>query len=251
MPVWKAAAFGAGLFAIVGAWFDPAAGISGRQMYEIYTVEHLPLQLKSLGFHWAYAFWIAPALLIAPYVRGRGAWLANVTAFVGFAGMTTLPGLLFVDWYDSAIGQMYGVDAIERVNEHMGATMWGIPVFTLPGIAGLAFALPLAALALWRAGLVRWWAPVSVIAAFQRADYAAALLHFQSARDAGLDSAAVHYNLADKLAQLPGREADAIRHFRAATQSQPGFAAAHFRLAQLLERQPGAKRAACSAFPSR
>lgn len=32
--------------------------------------------------------------------------------------------------------------------------------------------------------------------AWNRADYAAALLHFQSARDAGLDSAAVHYNIA-------------------------------------------------------
>ena len=45
-----------------------------------------PLQLKSLGLHWAYAFWIAPALLIARYVRGRGAWLANVAGFLGFAG---------------------------------------------------------------------------------------------------------------------------------------------------------------------
>jgi len=156
----------AGLFAIVGAVADPAAGSAGREMWEVYTANPEPLQFKSLGFHWSYAFWIAPALLLAAYVRGKGAWLANIAALIGFAGMTTLPGLLFVDWYDSAIGQMYGVDAIERVNEHMGATMWGIPVFTLPGIAGLAFALPLAALALWRAGLVRWWAPVSVIAAF-------------------------------------------------------------------------------------
>ena len=156
----------AGLFAIVGAVADPAAGTAGREMYEVYTANPEPLQFKSLGFHWSYAFWIAPALLLAAYVKGRGAWLANIAAFVGFVGMTTLPGLLFVDWYDSAIGQMYGVDAIERVNDHMSATMWGVPVFTLPGIIGLALALPLAAAALWRAGLVRWWAPVVVIAAF-------------------------------------------------------------------------------------
>jgi len=156
----------AGAFAVVGAVADPAAGQAGREMWEIYTANPEPLQFKSLGFHWSYAFWIAPALLLAAYVKGRGAWLANIAAFLGFAGMTTLPGLLFVDWYDSAIGQMYGVDAIERVDEHMGATMWGVPVFTLPGIIGLALALPLAAAALWRAGLVRWWAPVAVIAGF-------------------------------------------------------------------------------------
>lgn len=156
----------AGLFAVVGAAADPAAGQAGREMYEIYTANPEPLQFKSLGFHWSYAFWIGPALLLAAYVKGRGAWLANIAALIGFAGMTTLPGLLFVDWYDSAIGQMYGVDAIERVNEHMGATMWGIPVFTLPGLLGLALALPLAAAALWRAGLVRWWAPAAAVAAF-------------------------------------------------------------------------------------
>ena len=156
----------AGVFAVVGAYFDPAAGLSDRQMYEIYTAEHLPLQLKSLGFHWSYAFWIAPALLIAPYVRGRGAWLANITAFVGFAGMTTLPGLLFIDWYDSAIGKVYGVDAVVAVNDKMGEVMWGIPWFTTPGIAGLMLALPLTAITLWRAGLARWWALAAVVAGF-------------------------------------------------------------------------------------
>ena len=156
----------AGLFAIVGAYFDPAAGISGRQMYEIYTVEHLPLQLKSLGFHWSYAFWIAPALLIAPYVRGRGAWLANITAFVGFAGMTTLPGLLFIDWYDSAIGKVYGVDGVVAVNDKLGEVMWGVPWFTTPGIAGLMLALPLTAITLWRARLATWWALAAAVAGF-------------------------------------------------------------------------------------
>lgn len=156
----------AGLFAIVGAYFDPAAGTSGRAMYEVYTVEHLPLQLKSLGFHWSYAFWIAPALLIAPYVRGRGAWLANVTAFVGFAGMTTLPGLLFIDWYDSAIGKVYGVDGVVAVNDKMSEVMWGIPWFVTPGIAGLMLALPLTAITLWRARLASWWALAAAAAGF-------------------------------------------------------------------------------------
>ena len=156
----------AGLFAIVGAYADPAAGTSGEAMWRVYAANHEPLQFKSLGFHWAYAFWIAPALLIAPYVRGRGAWLANVTAFVGFAGMTTLPGLLFIDWYDSAIGQLYGVDGVAAVNERMSDVMWGIPFFITPGMIGLFLGLPLAAITLWRAGLVRWWALAAVLGGF-------------------------------------------------------------------------------------
>ena len=156
----------AGVFAIIGAYADPAAGISGEKMWRIYTAEHDVLQFKSLGFHWSYAFWIAPALLIAPYVRGRGAWLANVTAFVGFAGMTTLPGLLFIDWYDSAVGQLYGVDGVHAVNDRMSEVMWGIPWFVTPGMIGLALGLPLAAITLWRAGLVRWWALAAVVGGF-------------------------------------------------------------------------------------
>ena len=88
----------AGLFAIVGAYADPAAGTDGVKMWTVYAQNQDALQFKSLGFHWSYAFWIAPALLLVGYVRGKGAWLANIAAVLGFVGMTTLPGLLFVDW---------------------------------------------------------------------------------------------------------------------------------------------------------
>lgn len=155
----------AGLFCMVGAYADPAVGLTGQPLFELYTQHPDALQYKSLGFHWGYAFWITPAILIAAYVRGRGAWLANIAAFLGFAGATTLPGLLFSDWYDSAIGQAYGPDAPARVQGVMDG-MWGLPVFAVPGLLGLVLALPLAALALWRAGLVRWWAPASVVAGF-------------------------------------------------------------------------------------
>ena len=80
--------------------------------------------------------------------------------------MTTLPGLLFVDYYDSAIGQLYGVDATVAVGEHMEATMWGVQALVAPGIIGFLLALPIAALAVWRAGLVRWWAPVAVLGGY-------------------------------------------------------------------------------------
>ena len=155
----------AGIFAVVGAAADPAAGLDGKRLYELYAANPEPLQIKSLALHWSYAFWMLPAMLVAPLVRGRGAWLGNVTAFVGFAGMTTLPGLLFIDYYDSAIGQAHGVEGNLAVNEVM-EQMWGIPVFVLPGIAGLLLALPLTAITLWRAGLVRWWALAAVVAGF-------------------------------------------------------------------------------------
>jgi hypothetical protein len=155
----------AGLFAVVGAYADPAAGISGAEMQALYAANPGPLQFKSLGFHWSYAFWFVPALLIAPYVRGKGAWLANVTAVIGFVGLSTMPGLLMADWFDSAIGQAVGAEGYAAVTERLDA-MWGVPVMILPGTISLALALPLTAITLMRAGLVRWWALAAVVAGF-------------------------------------------------------------------------------------
>jgi hypothetical protein len=146
----------AGLFATVGAVADPAAGISGDAMLEIYFANPDRLQLKSLGYHWSYAFWIVPAMLIVPLVRRRGAWLATISGLIGFLGVATMPGLLLSDWFDSAIGAAHGLEGHHAVTRAMEG-MWGIPVFTAPGIVALLLALPLATLTLWRAGLARWW----------------------------------------------------------------------------------------------
>src|SRR5690349_3053415 len=123
----------AGAFATVGAVADPAAGTSGDPMLLVYFENAARLQFKSLGYHWSYAFWIVPALLVVPLVKGRGAWLATITGLLGFLGLATMPGLLLVDWFDSAIGATYGLEGHRAVTEHLNQ-MWGVPVFIAPGI---------------------------------------------------------------------------------------------------------------------
>ena len=85
---------------------------------------------------------------------------------LGFVGMATLPGLLFIDYVDSAIGQVYGVEGTVAVNDLMESSMWSIGAMLAPGMAGFLLALPLAVGALWRARLVRWWAPLPVVAGY-------------------------------------------------------------------------------------
>ena len=154
----------AAALAIAGTVADPGTGTTGEEMNRIYTANPDPLQWKSFLFHWSYAFWIAPALLLAAYVRGRGRWLANIAAVLGFTGVTTMPGMLTIDYVDSAIGQIHGVAAIGEFHALIDDTMWGLPAMLVPGLIGFALALPVVALALWRAGLVRWWAPAAVVA---------------------------------------------------------------------------------------
>ena len=155
----------AGVFLTVGALADPAAGIAGDKMLEIYADNPGPLQLKSLSYHWAYALWILPAMLVVPMVRARGAWLATITGLIGFLGVSTMPGLLMSDFFDSAVVAAHGVEGHGEMMDAMEG-MWGIQPFIMPGIVGLFLALPLAMITLWRAGLARWWGLAAAVAAF-------------------------------------------------------------------------------------
>jgi hypothetical protein len=162
----------AGVLATVGAVADPAAGISGDEMIRIYADNMDRLQYKSLAYHWSYAFWILPAMLIVPMVRGRGAWLATITGFIGFLGVSTMPGLLMADFFDSAIGAAHGLEGHGEVYQALEG-VWGVQAFVAPGIVGMFLALPLAMITLWRAGLARWWglaAAVAAMAAFLLSD---------------------------------------------------------------------------------
>lgn len=154
----------AGVLATVASAADPAAGTSGDAMVRVYAENMDRLQVKSLAYHWSYAFWILPAMLVVPLVRGRGAWLATLTGVIGFLGVSTMPGLLMSDFFDSAIAAAHGLDGQREVYDALEGA-WGIPAFVAPGIVGLLLGLPLAMTTLWRAGLARWWGAAAAVAA--------------------------------------------------------------------------------------
>lgn len=89
-------------------------------------------------------------------MRGRGAWWANVAAFLAFLGMTTLPGFLLTDFYDIAIYGELGGDGWEAVDDRI-QELPGATVMFLTGFVGFALTLPVALLAAWRARLLSWW----------------------------------------------------------------------------------------------
>ncbi|WP_062384884.1 hypothetical protein [Demequina iriomotensis] len=155
----------AGALCIVATVADPAPGVDGMGMYEAYTTGMEALQIKSFSFHWAYALWVLPALLVAASVRGRGRLLANIGAVLALFGLATMPGMLMVDWIQSAIGQLYGAEAIGEVFDLVDQQAWALPLLRTPAILGLTFALPIATWALVRARRARWWAPVAAFLA--------------------------------------------------------------------------------------
>jgi hypothetical protein len=146
----------AGLLAVAGAAADPFTG-NGAALYEAYANEPERLQFKALSYHFAYLFWAVAALFLSGLVRRRGSWLANVAGVLALLGISTMPGFILADFYDSSIGQLFGVEGALQVEERMG-DMWALIAMASTGALGLVLALPVATLAAWRAGLLPWWA---------------------------------------------------------------------------------------------
>ena len=153
----------AGLLAVGGALADPAVDLSGAAMYERYAENPGPLQWKSLLYHFSYALWGLTALMLAGLVRRRGSWPATVAGLLALLGISTLPGFLLADFYDSALGQVHGVEGTLAVEQAMEG-MWGLGVMAVTGAAGFFLCLPVAALAAWRGGLLPWWGAVAPVA---------------------------------------------------------------------------------------
>lgn len=150
----------AGVLAIVGAAADPAVDQDGRALFEAYAASPEAVQVKSMAYHLAYALWAVAALLLAGLVRRRGGWLAGAGGVLAFLAITTVPGFLLADFYDSAIGQNFGADGALAVEESMTG-MWALIAMASSGVLGLLLCLPVAGAAAWWAGLVPWWAPVA------------------------------------------------------------------------------------------
>ena len=160
-----AAPVAAGLLTVLGAAADPAVDQDGARLVAEYAANPDPLQWKSIGYHFGYALWGFAAIMIALRVRGRGSWVANLALLFGLLGATTLPGFLMSDFFDSAIGQAFGVEGADRIQEIIDG-MWGMGVISATGVAGFMLCLPVAVLAAWRARLLPWWAAVGPIAGF-------------------------------------------------------------------------------------
>jgi hypothetical protein len=155
----------AGVLAIIGGVADPAeldAGAVGTA--QAYADNPAPLQFKSFGLHWSYAFWILPAVLLPARIRGRGAWLANIAGVVGIIGLAAMPGLLWVDFFDSSVGQVAGAQTAVEAGTVMSG-MWGAVTLRALGLLGFVLALPLAMAAGWRAGVTPWWGFVGAVLA--------------------------------------------------------------------------------------
>jgi hypothetical protein len=151
------------LLIVAGFFLDPAIDESGRELAKEYAAHPGREQVSALALHFAFALLAFPAVALIVAVRARGAWLANLAAFLAFLGMTTLPGFLLTDFYDIAIYGELGGDAWGAVDDRI-QELPGAAIMFVTGFFGFLLTLPVALLAAWRAGLLPWWPALVVLA---------------------------------------------------------------------------------------
>ncbi len=82
---------------------DPDIGAEGHELARAYAKNPGRIQLSAHGLRLAFALLIVPVFVLISMIRERGAWVANVAGILAVLGMTTMPGLLVVDFFDIAI----------------------------------------------------------------------------------------------------------------------------------------------------
>lgn len=158
------AALFSGLLVFISMLVDPVPDASGKELIQGYADNPLLQGIHTNLIHYGFALFAPVAFGIVGLVRGRGAWVANFAGLFAVLGLTTLPGLVVVDYHSVAMAHTAGVDVAAGADEAVG-NLPGFLLIVMPAMLGAALSLPLATIAAWRARLVHWWVPVAVVAA--------------------------------------------------------------------------------------
>jgi hypothetical protein len=154
-----------GVIVLISIIVEPAPDAQGRELLQAYAANPRAQGLHTNLIHYGFALFAPVAYAMVGLVRRRGAWIANLAGLLAVLGLSTLAGLVFLDYYEVAVVQVAGLEA---------AVNAGDAIEKLPGFAALSvsafissiLAVPVATLALWRARLVAWWIPLAAAAAF-------------------------------------------------------------------------------------
>jgi hypothetical protein len=135
------------------------------EILQAYAANDRALGLHANLIHYGFALFAPVAYAMVGLVRRRGAWIANLAGVLAVLGLSTLPGLVFLDYFSVAVVHVAGLEAAVNA-EGAVQKLPGFVAMTVPAFISAMVAVPVATLALWRARLVAWWLPLVAGAAF-------------------------------------------------------------------------------------
>jgi hypothetical protein len=151
-----------GILVLVSMILDPAPEAEGRELIKGYSESLTRSGLHTNLIHYGFAL-VAPVVYaMVALVRGRGAWLANVAGLLAVTGLSTLPGLVLLDFTNVAASLASGLDEAVAVQEQLDELPYFLAI-VIPAFLTAVLALPVAVLAMWRAGLVPGYLPIVAV----------------------------------------------------------------------------------------
>jgi hypothetical protein len=144
---------------------DPVPSAEGRELIQGYAANKGRQGLHTNLIHYGFALFAPVAYAMVGLVRQRGAWIANLAGLFAVIGLSTLPGLVLLDDVSVGVAQVAWVD-VAFDGQTAAEGLPGFAALMAPAFVTSLLAVPVALLALWRAGLVAWCLPVMSAATF-------------------------------------------------------------------------------------
>ena len=154
-----------GIIVLVSMFADPVPDADGREVIQGYAANEGRQGLHTNQIHYGFALFAPVGYAMVGLVQRRGAWIANVAGLLAVLGLSTLPGLVLTDYMLVGVEHAAGLDAAFNAQEAT-ENLPGFTALAVPAFLASMLAVPIATLALWRAGLVPWWLPVVAAATF-------------------------------------------------------------------------------------
>jgi hypothetical protein len=82
----------------------------GRELIQGYAANKGRQGLHTNLIHYGFALFAPVAYAMVGLVRQRGAWIANLSGLFAVLGLSTLPGLVLLDYFSVGVEQVAGVD---------------------------------------------------------------------------------------------------------------------------------------------
>ena len=153
-----------GIIVLISIIVEPAPDAERREILQAYAANDRAQGLHTNLIHYGFALFAPVAYAMVGLVRRRGAWIANLAGLLAVLGLSTLPGLVFLDYYDVAVVHIAGLEAAVNAGDAI-EKLPGFAALSAPAFISSILAVPVATLALWRARLVAWWIPLVAAAA--------------------------------------------------------------------------------------
>jgi hypothetical protein len=154
-----------GVIVLISIVVEPGRGAEGPEIFQAYAANPRAQGLHTNLIHYGFALFAPVAYAMVGLVRRRGAWIANLAGLLAVLGLSTLAGLVYLDYLSVAVVHVAGLEAAVQV-EAAVQNLPGFAALSAPAFISAMLAVPVATLALWRGRLVAWWLPLVAATAF-------------------------------------------------------------------------------------